>query len=83
MKGRLRVVVVMVVVLVVVVVEVVVEESEAAAASNIVYVCMQADTAVEAMDGLTRSLPGAVVCISVGVIKASGLQVCIYKIVDC
>ena len=43
---------------------------------------MQVDTAVEAVDGLTRSLPGAVVCISVGVIKASGLQVCNYKIVD-
>jgi len=36
---------------------------------------MQAEKAVEAVDGLTRSLPGAVVCISVGVIKASGLQV--------
>ena len=32
-------------------------------------------TAAEAGDGLTRSLPGAVVCISVGVTKASGLQV--------
>jgi len=38
-------------------------------------ICIQADTTAEAVDGLTRSLPGAVVCISVGVIKASGLQV--------
>jgi len=67
----------------VVVVLVVVEESDAAAAaSDVVYACMQADTAFEAVDGLIRSLPGAVVCISVGVIKASGLQVCNYKIVD-
>ena len=38
-------------------------------------VLLQSDSAIEAVDGLTRSLPGAVVCISVGVTKASGLQV--------
>jgi len=40
-----------------------------------ILVCLQAATAAESGDGLTRSLPGAVVCISVGVTKASGLQV--------
>lgn len=44
--------------------------------------CLQASTAVEAGDGLTHSLPGAVVCISVGVIKASGLQVCGCEVVN-